>query len=336
MLSTQQRGRPVSETESDGPKQIGSGKDIVLKPVLKSSEYLHSVTAIRTEVPSQAHTASYLGSEREGSAVVIDNNGTVLTIGYLLLESNRIWIRNQNSEWVAADFVGYDFESGFGLARAREPLNLTPMELGDSSSLSEGEEVCVVAYGDEEPPVRTNVVGRQEFAGYWEYLIENAIFTSPAHPKWSGAPLVGTDGRIKGIGSLLLDEIAEQTTQSQGNMFVPTELLLPILDDLLSKGRAPRPPRPWLGIFAADTQKGPALIHVSPEGPADHSGLQPEDVILRVDKNPIEDVADLYRRIWGVGEAGSLIPLTIMRDTVGVELKIKSSSRYDFFRTPRE
>ena len=307
-----------------------------MEPIPKTSEYLDAVTAIRTEVPADAHTASYLGSEREGSAVLIDDNGTVLTIGYLLLESNRIWIRNSNSEWVAADFVGYDFESGFGLARAREPLNLVPMQLGDSSSLGEGEEVCVVAYGDEEPPVRTNVVGRQEFAGYWEYLIENAIFTSPAHPKWSGAPLVGADGRIKGIGSLLLDEIAEQTTQSQGNMFVPTELLLPILDDLLSKGRAQRPQRPWLGIFAADTQKGPALIHVSPEGPADHSGLQPEDVILRVDKNPIEDVADLYRRIWGVGEAGSLIPVTIMRDTIGVELKIKSSSRYDFFRTPRE
>ena len=117
----------MSETGSDGPKQIGPSKDILLKPALKSSQYLHSVTAIRTEVPSDAHTASYLGSEREGSAVVIDNNGTVLTIGYLLLESNRIWIRNQNSEWVAADFVGYDFESGFGLARAREPLNLTPM-----------------------------------------------------------------------------------------------------------------------------------------------------------------------------------------------------------------
>ena len=309
---------------------------MTLEAETDAGEYTGSVTAIRTEVPADAHTASYLGSEREGSAVLIDDSGTVLTIGYLLLESNRVWIRDKSASWVPADFVGYDFESGFGLARAREPLNLVPIGLGDSSTLNEGEEVCVVAYGDEEPPIRTNVVGRQEFAGYWEYLIENAIFTSPAHPKWSGAPLVGSDGLVKGIGSLLLDEVAEKTAQAQGNMFVPTELLLPILDDLLRTGRAQRPSRPWLGIFAADTQKGPSLIHISPEGPADQSGLHAEDIILRVNNKPIDDVADMYRKIWTVGEAGSVIPVTIMRDTIGVELTVKSSSRYDFFRTPRE
>ena len=194
----------------------------------------------------------------------------------------------------------------------------------------------MVAYGDNELPVRTNVVGRQQFAGYWEYLIENAIFTSPAHNKWSGAPLVDSDGLVKGIGSLLLDEIASQKEQAQGNMFVPTELLLPILDDLLQTGRARRPPRPWLGIFAADTHRGPSLIHISPEGPADRSGLRAEDVILRVNNEPIKDIADMYQKVWDVGVAGSLVPVTIMRDTVGVELKIKSSSRYDFFQTPRE
>ena len=326
----------MSDSERDNNKKMEQTALVAPGPALDNSQYSGSVTAIRTEVPADAHTASYLGSEREGSAVVIDDSGTVLTIGYLLLESNRVWIRGQNGSWIAADFVGYDFESGFGLARARESLNLVPMELGDSSTLNEGEEVCVVAYGDEESPIRTNVVGRQEFAGYWEYLIENAIFTSPAHPKWSGAPLVDSGGLVKGIGSLLLDEIAEQTTQAQGNMFVPTELLLPILDDLLRTGRAQRPSRPWLGIFAADTQKGPSLIHIAPEGPADHCGLHAEDVILRVNNEPIDDVADMYRKIWKVGEAGSLVPVTIMRDAVGVELKIKSSSRYDFFRTPRE
>lgn len=294
-----------------------------------------SVTSVRTEVPSDAHTAPYLGIEREGNAVLINSDGLILTIGYLLLESHTVQVLARDGGWVGADFVGYDFESGFGLARAREPLNLTPISIGDSASLQEGSQVTVAAHGGQEQVINATIIARRAFAGYWEYLLENAIYTAPAHPNWSGAALIGKDGLLHGIGSLLIDDAGTGAAGMQGNMFVPTELLKPILDDLLSGGRVHGPARPWLGMFTAETQTGLVVVHLTPEGPAHRSGLAPEDVILRIDGEPINDLAHMYRKMWSLGDAGTVIPLTVMRDTVGVEVSVKSASRYDYFRTPR-
>ena len=295
-----------------------------------------SVTSIRTEVPPDAHTAPYLGLEREGNAVLINSDGLILTIGYLLLESRAVRVMAQDGSWINADYVGYDFDSGFGLARAQKPLNLTPIKLGDSTKLKEGSEVIIAAHGGRDHCIGATIIGRHEFAGYWEYLLDNAIFTAPAHPNWSGAALIGVDGLLYGIGSLLIDDAANTAAGTRGNMFVPVELLSPILDDLLSAGRVQRPPRPWLGMFTAETQKGLVVVHVTPEGPADRSGLALEDVILRVAEEPINDLAHMYRKMWDLGDAGTVVPLTVMRDTVGIEVTVKSASRYDYFRTPRE
>ena len=294
------------------------------------------MTSVRTEVPPDARTAPYLGIEREGNAVAIGPDGLLLTVGYLLLESRTIRAVTKEGNWVPADYVGYDFESGFGLARAREPLNLTPIEFGESAKLATDSAVIVAAHGGENHWLNAKITGRREFAGYWEYLIENAIFTTPAHPNWSGAALIDSDGKLNGIGSLLVDDAMDTKNRKQGNMFVPIELLTPILDDLLKNGRSQQPTRPWVGMFTAETQTGLAIVHVTPGGPAQRSGIEVEDVILRINEEPIADLADMYRKIWRLGTAGTVIPMTLMRDTVGVEVTVKSSNRYDYFVTPRD
>ena len=306
-------------------------KNVVVDPELVETP----VTSIRTEVPTDAHTAPYLGVEREGNAVLIGSDGLVLTIGYLLIECSVIRVMARDGTWSSADFVGYDFDSGFGLARARDPLNFTPIEFGDSTNLKQGSNVFVAAHGGRDHCADATVIERREFAGYWEYLLENAIFTAPAHPNWSGAALIGVDGMLHGIGSLLIDDPTNSTTGTQGNMFVPIELLSPILGDILSSGQTRQPPRPWLGMFTAETQTGIVLVHLTPEGPAHRSGLALDDVILRVGGEPIDDLAHMYRKIWSLGDAGTLVPLTVMRDSVGVEVKVKSANRYEYFRTPR-
>ena len=228
------------------------------------------------------------------------------------------------------------FDSGFGLARAQKPLNLTPIKLGDSTKLEQGSQVIIAAHGGPDHCISATIIDRHEFAGYWEYLLETAIFTAPAHPNWSGAALIGVDGLLYGIGSLLIDDAANDTVGTRGNMFVPIELLRPILDDLLSAGRVRRPPRPWLGMFTAETQTGLVVVHLTPEGPAHRSGLALDDVILRVAEEPSNDLAHMYRKMWNLGDAGTVLPLTVMRDAVGVEVTVKSASRYDYFRTPRD
>ena len=293
-------------------------------------------TSVRTKIPSEAHTAPYLGLEREGNAAVISSDGLILTVGYLLLESRTIQVMTKEGQWDDADYVAYDFESGFGLARARNPLGLTPISFGDSTLLEPGTEMIAAANAGKHHWIEVKVSDRREFAGYWEYFIGNAIFTTPAHPNWSGTPLVGSDGLLYGIGSLLVEDAGRIPELEQGNMFIPVELLKPILGALVETGRSAKPVRPRLGMFTAETQTGLAIVHVTPGGPAQRSGLELEDVILRVDGEPINNLAHMYQKIWGLGEAGTIIPLTVMRDTVGVEITVKSGNRYDYFVTPRE
>ena len=292
-----------------------------------------AVTGLRTEIPDTALTAALLGTEREGNAVIIDDNSLALTIGYLLLECGAIEIADSGGRWVEAELVGYDFETGFGLARAAAPLGIAAAPLGDGSALATGKRALVAGRGGRESAMDAHVVSRRPFSGYWEYHLDDAIFTTPAFPNWSGAALIGGDGRVGGIGSLLVEDAAEGRA-SQGNMFVPVSLLTPILGELVAKGRVSRPSRPWLGLFTAEVQGALVVTHVAEGGPAEASGVRPGDVVLRIDRQPVADLADLYRRLWGLGEAGVSVPMTIVREGAAVELVLRSADRYQVFRTP--
>lgn len=295
-----------------------------------------SVTALRAEVPEDAHTASLLGTERGGSAVVIDDSGLAATIGYLLLECSRVSLADADGDWVEATFVGYDFETGFGLVRASRPLGIDPITLGDSSALGEGDKVAVAGEGGRKRAMMVDVVSRRGFAGYWEYLLDDALFTAPAYPNWSGAAMIGRDGRMLGIGSLLVEDAGPGGEARQGNMFVPIDLLTPILDEMVKDGRVRRPPRPWLGVFTAEAHGSLVVAHTAEGGPSERAGIEPGDVIVRVASEPVADLGDLYRRVWSLGPAGTAVPLTVVRDGATMELSIRSGDRYAHFRTPRD
>jgi S1-C subfamily serine protease len=299
-------------------------------------EALSSVVGIRSLVPEDAFTASVLGTERAGSGVVIREDGLVLTIGYIVTEAEQIWVALADGRAVPGHALAYDQETGFGLVQVLGRVGLRPLRFGASASLESGDNVIAAAGGGRGHAVDARVVGRHEFAGYWEYLLDSAIFTAPAHPFWGGAALIGTDGELLGIGSLRVEAAAEDDDeQIPVNMFVPIDLLPPILDDLLSYGRPNRPPRPWLGLYAAE-QEGVVLVAgLAEDGPAERAGLRVGDRVVGVGGTPIGDLATLWRRVWATGQAGATVSLELVRDGANVTAALASADRATFLKRPR-
>jgi S1-C subfamily serine protease len=292
---------------------------------------LPSIVAVRAHIPEDAFTASGLGTLREGSGVVI-GDGLVLTIGYLITEAEEVWLTTHDNRVVAAHALAYDQETGFGLVQALGNLNLPALELGDSAAAKLGDPV-VFADGTGNL-VKSAIVGKQEFAGYWEYLLDEAIFIAPAHPSWGGAALLDTDGKLIGVGSLRL-QMLQGGKVTDINMVVPIGLLPPILDDMLKTGRANRPPRPWLGVFSAESNGEVVVMSVSEGSPAQQAGLQRGDIISDVRDAEVDGLADFYRKVWTIGEAGAEVPMRIVRDGRETWLRVKSADRNSFLKRPQ-
>ncbi len=292
---------------------------------------LPSIVTLRAMVPDDAFTAATLGTIREGSGVVIRESGLVLTIGYLITEAEEVWLGTHDGRQVPADVVAYDQESGFGLVQALMPLDLPALELGDSSKSDLGDSV-VFADGQGNS-VRATIVAKQEFAGYWEYLLDEAIFIAPAHPSWGGAGLLGADGKLLGIGSLRL-QMSRNGDVADINMAVPIDLLPPILDDLLTRGSVDKPPRPWLGVYSAESDGAVVVMSVSHDGPADRAGLRRGDVISDVRDGAVEGLADFYRKLWQIGPAGAEVPMRIVRNGRENWVRVKSADRNEYLKKP--
>ncbi|ANM09780.1 MULTISPECIES: S1C family serine protease [unclassified Rhizobium] len=293
---------------------------------------LRSVVAVRSSIPDDAFTAETLGTVREGSGVVIRDNGLVLTIGYLITEAEEVWLTTRDGRVVPAHALAYDQETGFGLVQALGVLNAPAVDLGDAASAKPGDAV-VLADGVGEF-VEANIVARQEFAGYWEYLLDEAIFTAPAHPSWGGAALIGSDGKLLGIGSLRL-QMSQGDEVADINMVVPIDLLTPILDDLLNRGQVNKPPRPWLGAFSAESNGGVVVMSVAEGGPAAQAGLRQGDIISEIRDEEVDGLADFYRKVWSSGPAGAEIPMRILRNGREAWLRIKSADRNSFLKKPQ-
>src|ERR1700761_5761358 len=240
---------------------------------------LKAVVNLKTYVPADAFTANSLGTERTGSGVMIRDTGLIATIGYLITEAETIWITSSDGQAVPGHALAFDQETGFGLVQALGKLNLPHLELGDSDRLKVGDQVVFAAGGGRHHAVETRVVGRQEFAGYWEYVLDDAIFTAPAHPFWGGGGLLSSDGKLMGIGSLILQQGDGKGRRLDMNMVVPIGLLAPILDDLLSYGRVNRPARPWLGLFAIESDETLVVNYLADNGPAEQAGVRPGDPV---------------------------------------------------------
>jgi S1-C subfamily serine protease len=296
---------------------------------------LSSVVGLSTRVPADAFTAEILGTERAGHGVLIREDGLVLTIGYLITEAEEVWLRTNAGRVVQGHVVAYDQVTGFGLVQALGQLDIPVLPIGDSSRALVGEQVVVAGMGGRARSIAAHIVARQEFAGYWEYLLEEAIFTEPSHPDWGGTALIGSNGELLGIGSLQLQGATPSGETLPLNMIVPIDLLTPILDDVTRLGRPNRPPRPWLGVYASETENKVLIIGLAPRAPAEQAGVEAGDIVLAVAGRAVGNLASFFRRVWALGEAGVDVPLTIHRAGRMFELPITSADRNRFLKVPR-
>lgn len=295
---------------------------------------LEAVVKIRAVVPSSARTAGSLGTEREGAGAVIDSKGLILTIGYLILEAESIEVVSSDGKVLEGTFVAYDDNTGFGLVRAKELLEVPPFKLGNSGEIQVGDKLVVASFGGPDSVALTTVVSRDEFTGYWEYLLEDAIYTVPSYPNYGGAALIGSDGSLLGIGSILTQFVMQGVGVVSSNMFVPIDSLKPILADLTSQGRSSGPRKPWLGFHAEETRGRVFVIRLSPDGPAEKAGLQVGDIVLTVDKEPVTGLSDFYRKVWALGRAGVKVVLGVLQGAEIRNITIRSGDRYRYFRPP--
>src|SRR5579862_4902124 len=295
---------------------------------------LSSLLIVRATIPGDAFTAQTLGTERAGNGAIIRDDGEVLTIGYLITEAETIWLNTIDGRAVPGHGLAYDQETGFGLVQALGRLKLPAMPLGTSATVRPGDRVVVAGGGGRTHAISARIAAKQEFTGYWEYLIDDAIFTAPAHPNWGGAALIGGTGNLLGIGSLHLQQARENGPAEHLNMHVPIDLLKPIYDDLVTLGRPSHPPRPWLGLYATEIDNKVVVAGLANTGPARRANLKTGDIILAVAGEEIGDLAALYRGIWKQGKAGVEVPLLVYRDGKTMDFNVRSADRARFLKSP--
>ena len=305
--------------------------DEALRPTRRKTRFdldkvLSSVVVLQARVPQDAFTAKTLGTERIGNGIVIGTEGLVLTIGYLVTEAEAVTLTTNDGRQIEAHGLGYDGVTGFGLVHALEPLGLPALPLGDSRDLGADDAVILAGGGGEAHALTGQILARAPFAGYWEYLLDEALYTGPGHPHWSGAALIGPSGELVGVGSLQMMQQAPGEEPSLINMCVPIELLPPILDDL-ARGRNDQPPRPWLGLFSQDSGGAITVLDVSGGGPADRAEIRQGDIILAVGGARVSTLADFYTKLWALGPAGVVVPLRVKREGDVFEVQIRSIDR---------
>jgi S1-C subfamily serine protease len=294
---------------------------------------LSAVVGLHSIVPPDAFTADTLGVERAGNGVLIDD-GLVLTIGYLITEAETVWLHLGDGHVVQGHALGLDQETGFGLVQALGAIELPTLALGSSSAAQIGERVVVGGAGGRTRSLAGRIAAKQEFSGYWEYVLDEAIFTYPAHPNWGGTALISATGDLIGIGSLQLER-GRAGKSEHLNMTVPIDLLKPILDDLRKFGRVNKPARPWLGLYSTEIEDKVVAVGIAPKGPAARAELKTGDVVLAVKGQKVTTLGGFYRRVWALGQAGVEVPLTLYREGVTFDVRVNSSDRAKFLKAPR-
>ena len=297
------------------------------------TRYNDAVVRVEAQIVPDGQTVQSLGANRSGSGVILDAR-TVLTIGYVVVEAEQVTVVTANGRRAPGNVVGYDHETGFGLVRTVVPLTGQALELGDSDRVAERQKVLTLGHGEPEA-TELLVLSRKPFAGSWEYLLERPIFTFPPVNNWSGAALIDGDGRLVGIGSLIVNDAAADRPGVPGNLFVPVNLLKPILADLLARGRRAEGAHPWLGLATEQVRGHLMVVRVTRDGPADTAGLEAGDIIVGVGADKVAGQADFYRRIWKLGPAGVTVPLRVLKAGDLREMPVRSIDRADFLRKPR-
>jgi S1-C subfamily serine protease len=302
---------------------------------------LGSIVALRAQVPKEALSASRLGTDRTGSAVAIlgpeTPPGLFLTVGYLVTDAEMVWLTDHRGRTGPAFALAQDQDTGFALVRAAslDSLDVHPLPLGDSDAVSVGDAVVVAGSGGRSGAVAAKVVARQVFTGYWEYMVEDALFTAPAHPHWAGTAVLDAAGTLIGIGSLKVEQLVDRRTVTDTNMAIPINLLKPILPELLAQGRRSGAARPWLGLHTAEFRGRLLVVDVTEDGPAAKAGVKEGDAVAAVGGAPVSELADFYKAVWDTGPAGTAIPLTLRRDGERVDVVVPSIDRATRLRPRR-
>ncbi len=334
---TAMMGRAMAQNPPTGDasekSDVSATKPVTAGGLERFPKFRSSIVRIETQVPGDALSVETLGAKRSGSGVLIESQ-LVLTIGYLLLEADQVMITSSSGRRIPGSVAGYDHESGFGLIRAALPLEGEPLTIGDSDSVNESQRVLTLGQGEADA-TELLVVSRRPFTGSWEYLLEKPIFTFPPVNNWSGSALITEAGLLVGVGSLILNDVSELRGGVPGNLFVPVNLLKPILADLLKTGRRAGSVRPWLGVTTEMVRGRLLITRVTKSGPADLAGVESGDVIVGVDSEQIADRADFYRRLWGSGSAGVVVALRLLKSGEQPRsISVKSMDRMDFLRKP--
>jgi S1-C subfamily serine protease len=311
----------ASLLSTPAPAETGSLEDLI-----------SAVVKIKTHINPEGRTVQGLGRDREGTGILIDADGLILTIGYLMVEAYAAEIITNDGRTIPASIVGYDHETGFGLLRTIEPLKIKPFTFGKIADVKEKDVVVVASGGGASNVVPALVVSKREFVGNWEYLLDEAIYTSPPHPSWSGAALINREGKLIGVGSLIVGDAAGTKENNPGNVFVPIDRLAPILGDLLTEGRPSGPGRPWLGMNADDTHGRLMVGRVTPGGPADKAGIKRGDVIMSVNGEATTSLPDFYRKVWSKGDAGAVIGLDVRNNNTVQHFDVQSINRLDHLK----
>jgi S1-C subfamily serine protease len=284
---------------------------------------------VKTQAVRDARSAASLGTEREGTGIVIDTNGLVLTIGYLITEAEKVELSTADGKVFPATVLGYDNTTGMGLLKALTPLPVRPVDFGESAKIAERELVLIVGFDGVAPAY---IVSKRPFVGYWEYLLDEAIYTAPATVNWQGAALLSREGKLLGIGSLAVGDALGTRANIAGNMFVPIDVVKPVVGDMIANGKSTAKPRPWLGVNTQEVQGNLIVTRVSPESPAEDAGLQTGDVIVGIGGKRVQGQKDFYTKLWATGNAGVDVPLEVLKGNQVQSYTVKSRDRDSYFR----
>jgi S1-C subfamily serine protease len=305
------------------PKQKDFGFDI--------DRALAGIVGLKAIVPENAFTANTLGTERQGHGIVLRQSGLVLTMGYLIVEAETIWLRTSDGRVIQGHALAYDQETGFGLVQAVASLDVPILPFGSVRRVDPGDRVVIAASGGREMALAAQVVGKQDFAGYWEYYLSEALFTAPAHPFWGGAAVLDETGALIGVASL---QVEQGQRGGALNMVVPIDILPPVLNDLVRYGRPNHPPRPWLGFYATELGERIVVAGVAEGGPAEKAGVETGDIVLAIADERPKSLGDLWKRVWAQGPAGVDVPILVERDNRILSIRIPSADRLLFTRAP--
>ncbi len=287
-----------------------------------------AVVGLRSVAVEDARSTATLGRLRQGSGVIIGDDGLVLTIGYLILEAEQLQLVTADEREVPARVVGYDVATGFGLVQALAPLHIEAAPMGVAARVDSDEPLMVVSGGEDGEVSVAQLLTRRPFAGYWEYLVEDALFTAPARADHSGAGLFNRRGELVGIGSLLVkDALGADGPPRNGNMFVPIDLLAPILPELRTLGHSRLSQRAWMGVNCVEAEGTVRVVRVNSDSPAEVAGLEPGDRIVRIDGTDVKALAVLWKTLWAGGVPEREITLDIERRGQAQTLKLQSVDR---------